>query len=228
MRDRTHDLAAMAGRPTSARSSSTANPNNPTGTWNGKAEVDALLGDLPADALLVLDEAYATSPTPPTTPAASTRCGGGRPVVVLRTFSKAYGLAGLRVGWGAGALEVVEAVNRVREPFNANALGQAGALAALDDHDHVRRTVELARAERPRMAAELARRGFAVLPSQANFLFCDTGQPGGELFRRLLRRGVIVRPLDAYGFPTCLRISLGTPGENARLLEALDAVLGQA
>jgi histidinol-phosphate aminotransferase len=116
----------------------------------------------------------------------------------------------------------------VREPFNANALGQAGALAALDDQAHVRRTVEMARAERPRMAAELARRGFTVLPSQANFLFVDTGRPGLDLFRRLLRRGVIVRPLDSYGFPTCLRVSLGTPAEGARLLEALDAVRGEA
>jgi histidinol-phosphate aminotransferase len=145
-------------------------------------------------------------------------------VVVLRTFSKAYGLAGLRVGWGAAAIEVVEAVDRVREPFNANSLGQAGALAALDDQAHVLRTVELARAERSRLSAELVRRGFSVPPSQANFLFVDTGGSGLDLFRRLLRRGVIVRPLDSYGFPTCVRISLGAPAEQARLLEALDAV----
>jgi histidinol-phosphate aminotransferase len=116
----------------------------------------------------------------------------------------------------------------VREPFNANALGQAGALAALDDQEHVRRTVEMARVERPRMADELTWRGFTVLRSQANFLFVDTGVPGLNVFRRLLRHGVIVRPLDSYGFPTCLRISLGTPAEGARLLEALDAVRGEA
>jgi histidinol-phosphate aminotransferase len=107
-------------------------------------------------------------------------------------------------------------------------LGQAGALAALADQDHLQRTVALARAERTRMAGELSQRGLLVLPSQTNFLFVDAGRPGHDLFRRLLRRGVIVRPLAAYGFPSCLRISLGTPAEDARLLEALDAVLAEA
>jgi histidinol-phosphate aminotransferase len=229
MRERTHDLAAMV-RAADERTKLVyvASPNNPTGTWNRRAEVEALLDDLPADALLVLDEAYFEFADDPEYPNGLDLLRRGRPVVVLRTFSKAYGLAGLRVGWGAAAIEVVEAVDRVREPFNANTLGQAGALAALDDQAHVRRTVEMARAERPRMAAELARRGFTVLPSQANFLFVDTGRPGLDLFRRLLRRGVIVRPLDSYGFPTCLRVSLGTPAEGARLLEALDAVRGEA
>jgi histidinol-phosphate aminotransferase len=229
MRGRTHDLAAMA-RAADERTKLVfvANPNNPTGTWNTKAEVEALLDGLPSDALLVLDEAYFEFADDPLYPNGLDLLRRGRPVVVLRTFSKAYGLAGLRVGWGAAAIEVVEAVDRVREPFNANALGQAGALAALDDDAHVRRTVEMARAERARMSAELARRGFTVLPSQANFLFVETGGPGTTLFRRLLRRGVIVRPLDGYGFPTCLRISLGTPAEGARLLATLDALRGEA
>jgi len=228
MRDRTHDLAAMA-RAADARTKLVyvANPNNPTGTWNRRREVEALLRDLPPDALLALDEAYFEFADDPDYPNGLDLVRRGEPVVVLRTFSKAYGLAGLRVGWAAAALEVVEAVDRVREPFNANALGQAGALAALDDDSHVRRTVELARAERVRMGAELARRGLVVVPSQANFLFVDAGRSGHDLFRRLLRRGVIVRPLDAYGFPTCVRISLGTPAEGARLLEALDAALGE-
>jgi histidinol-phosphate aminotransferase len=229
MREKTHDLRAMA-RAADARTKLVyvANPNNPTGTWNGRAEVETLLGELPADALLVLDEAYFEFTDDPAYADGLDYVRQGRPVVVLRTFSKAYGLAGLRVGWAAGALEVVEAVDRVREPFNANSLGQVGALAALDDEEHVRRTVELARAERTRMTAELSRRGLAVFPSQTNFLFVDTDRPGLDLFRGLLRRGVIVRPLDGYGFSTCLRISLGLPAEGARLLEALDAVLAQA
>jgi histidinol-phosphate aminotransferase len=228
MRERTHDLAAMA-RAADDRTKLVyvANPNNPTGTWNRRREVETLLGELPADALLVLDEAYFEFADDPEYPNGLDFLRRGQPVVVLRTFSKAYGLAGLRVGWGAAALEVVEAVDRVREPFNANSLGQAGALAALADEAHVRRTVELARAERARMAGQLSRRGLAVLPGQTNFLFVDTGRPGYDLFRGLLRRGVIVRPLDAYGFPTCVRISLGTPAEGARLLEALDAALGE-
>jgi histidinol-phosphate aminotransferase len=151
----------------------------------------------------------------------------GAPVVVLRTFSKAYGLAGLRVGYGVAAREVVESIDTVREPFNSNSLGQVAALAALEDDEHIRRGVELNRAQKAILEAELRRRGLAVLPSLGNFLCLDTRREAGEVFRRLLRQGMIVRPLRAYGLTTSLRVSIGTPEENSLFLLALDSVLGE-
>jgi histidinol-phosphate aminotransferase len=226
MRDLTHDLPAMrAAVDGRTRLMYVANPNNPTGTWNRTGEVEALLAGLPADVLLVLDEAYFEYADDPEYPDGVRWVREGRRVAVLRTFSKVYGLAGLRVGYGIAAPEVVEAVDIVREPFNSNVPGQAAALAALEDDAHVRRTVELTRAERERMAGALRGRGHRVLPSLANFLFVDVGRDAAAVYRDLVARGVVVRPLRAYGFDTALRISIGSPEENARLLTALDAVL---
>jgi histidinol-phosphate aminotransferase len=151
----------------------------------------------------------------------------GDPVVVLRTFSKAYGLAGLRVGYAVAPPEVVEAVDLVREPFNSNSLGQAAALAALDDRDHLHRTLALIRTQKAALARDLSARGLLVLPSLANFLCVDVGRPAAQVFRGLLRRGVIVRPLEVYGLPSALRISIGARAENARLVAALDEVLSE-
>ena len=229
MRDRTHDLAAMrAAVDERTRLVYVANPNNPTGTWNRRREVEALLADLPPEVLLVLDEAYFEYADDPDYPDGVGFVREGRPVAVLRTFSKVHGLAGLRVGYAIAAPEVVEAVDIVREPFNSNLPGQAAALAALEDRAHVRRTVELTRSERERMARALRERGLDVLPSLANFLFVDLARDAASVYRGLVARGVIVRPLLAYGFETALRVSIGTPEENARLLSALDAVLAPA
>jgi histidinol-phosphate aminotransferase len=229
MRDRTHDLLAMrAAVDERTRLVYVANPNNPTGTWNRRREVEALLADLPAEVLVVLDEAYFEYADDPDYPDGVAWVREGRPVAVLRTFSKVHGLAGLRIGYGIAAPEVVEAVDLVREPFNCNVLGQAAALAALEDRDHVRRTVELNRSERARMAAALRERGLEVLPSLANFLFVDLARDAAAVYRELLGHGVIVRPLRPYGFETALRISIGSPEENGRLLSALDAVMAPA
>lgn len=229
MRRHTHDLVAMrAAVDERTRLVYVANPNNPTGTWNRKAELVALLADLPAEVLLVLDEAYFEFADDPEYPDGVAFVREGRPVAVLRTFSKVHGLAGLRIGYGIAARDVVEAVDLVREPFNSNVLGQAAALAALEDRDHVRRTVEMNRSERSRMAAALRERGLEVLPSLANFLFVDLARDAAPVYRDLVARGVIVRPLRAYGFATALRISIGSPEENGRLLSALDAVLAPA
>jgi histidinol-phosphate aminotransferase len=226
MRDLTHDLPAMrAAVDERTRLLYVANPNNPTGTWNRTAELEALLADLPADALLVLDEAYFEYADDPEYPDGLRWVRAGRPVAVLRTFSKVYGLAGLRVGYGVAASEVVEAVDIVREPFNSSVPGQAAALAALEDEAHVRRTLDLTRSERERLAGALRERGYRVLPSLTNFLFVDVGRDAAVVYRDLLARGVVVRPLRAYGFDTALRVSIGLPEENARLVTALDAVL---
>jgi histidinol-phosphate aminotransferase len=228
MRGRTHDLVAMADAVDDhTRLVYVANPNNPTGTWNRREEVEALVAGLPPSVLLVLDEAYFEYVDEPDYPDGVQLVRRGAPVVVLRTFSKAHGLAGLRVGYGVAAPAVVDAIDTVREPFNSNAVGQAAALGALGDAEHVRRTVELCRRERERVRAALTARGLEVPPSLGNFLFVDTARPGGEVFRRLLEQGVIVRPMAAYGFPRCLRISLGTAEEDDRLLAALDRALAE-
>jgi histidinol-phosphate aminotransferase len=226
MRGFTHDLEAMrAAVDADTRLMFVANPNNPTGSWNGREEVEALAERLPFRVLLVLDQAYFEYAEEPEYPGGVELVRRGGRVAVLRTFSKVYGLAGLRIGDGLAPRDVVEAVDTVREPFNSNAIGQVAALAALEDQDHVRRAVALNRSERTRVTEALAARGLGVLPSLANFVFVDTGRPGSEVFEALLARGIIVRPLGSYGFDTALRVSIGLPEENDALLRALDDVL---
>jgi histidinol-phosphate aminotransferase len=203
-----------------------ANPNNPTGTWNRRAELEALVAALPAGCLLVLDEAYFEYADDPDYPDGIELVRRGAPVIVTRTFSKVYGLGGLRAGYAVAAPEVLDAVLTIREAFGTNSVAQAAAAAALSDREHVRRSVELNRAEKARVAGELARRGYAVLPSLANFVSYDTRASGREVFRQLLSRGVIVRPLDPYDMRSFLRVSIGTPEENTAFLAALDAVSG--
>jgi histidinol-phosphate aminotransferase len=225
MRQWTHDLEAMA-RAVDARTRLVfvANPNNPTGTWNRRGEIESLVASLPPGVLLVLDEAYFEYAEDPDYPDGIELVRGGAPIVVTRTFSKAYGLGGLRVGYGVAAPEVIEALLVVREPFCASSVAQAAATAALADADHVRRSRELNRAEKARVVTTLTERGYDVLPSLGNFLTFDTGEDGRALFHRLLTRGVIVRPLDPYGMSRWLRVSMGAPEENAAFLEALEAV----
>ncbi len=225
MRDWTHDLAAMA-RAVDQRTRLVfvANPNNPTGTWNRRAELEALVASLPPRCLLVLDEAYFEYADDPDYPNGIDLVRRGEPVMVTRTFSKVYGLGGLRAGYAIAAPEVLDALLTIREAFGTNSVAQAAATAALGDHEHVRRSVEMNRAEKAHVARELARRGYAVLPSLTNFVTYDTRANGRDVFRRLLARGVIVRPLDPYDMRSWLRVSIGTPEENAAFLAALDAV----
>jgi histidinol-phosphate aminotransferase len=226
MREHTHDLAAMRdAADLRTRLLFVANPNNPTGTWNTRAELEALLEGLPDEVLLVIDEAYFEYADHPEYPSGLDYVRAGAPVVVLRTFSKVYGLAGLRVGYALCAPEVAEALDTVREPFNTNLVGQAAALAALEDHGHLMRSLDHNRLEKARLERALASRGLGVLPSLANFLCVDVGQEGAEVFERLLTKGVIVRPLRPYGLDSWLRISVGTAEENDTLLEALDTSL---
>ncbi len=229
MREWTHDLAAMARAiDERTRLVFVANPNNPTGTWNRRPEVEALVAALPPRCLLVLDEAYFEFADDPDYPDGAELVRRGSPVLVTRTFSKVYGLGGLRAGYAIAVPEVLEALLTVREAFGTNVVAQAAATAALGDHEHVRRTLALNRQEKPRVADALRRRGFEVLPSLGNFVSFDTRADGRALFRRLLTRGVIVRPLDPYQMKSWLRVSIGTEAENAAFLAALDAVTGGA
>ncbi len=205
-----------------------ANPDNPTGTWFSEKDLVPFLEAAPKDTLVVLDEAYAEYVDAPGYQDSLVLRKKFPNLVVLRTFSKIYGLAGLRVGYGLARQEVVEYLDRVRAPFNVNHVAQAAAAAALGDADHVARSRALMLEERPALAAGLTKLGAAVVPSQANFMLAEfPGRPAKVLFEELLREGVVTRPLAGYGFPNALRITVGLPRENEKCLGALGKVLSR-
>lgn len=201
-------------------------PNNPTGTVFTRTAWERFLSDLPPTVTVVLDEAYIDFVDDPEVPTSLEYVNDTRPLVGLRTFSKAYGLAGLRVGYGFGPSELMEVLNRLRLPFNVNRLAQVGARAALEDHEFLARTRELVITGRKYLASELTKLGLGVVPSQANFILIHLGRPGREVYEAMLREGVIIRAMDAYGFPEHIRVNVGLPEENARFLAALKKVLG--
>ena len=222
-----HDLAAMADAlDDDVRVVFLASPDNPTGTWLAPAAIEAFLDRVPDDVVVVLDEAYREYLDPAQRPDSRAWLERYGNLVVTRTFSKIYGLAGLRVGYALSSAALADRLNRVRQPFNVNLLGQACALAALDDDGFVSESAALNAAQRDLLARELAARGLPALPSQANFLTFACGREGAPLYRSLLREGVIVRPLAGYGLPDHLRVTVGTEAENRRFLAALDTVTG--
>jgi histidinol-phosphate aminotransferase len=204
-----------------------ANPNNPTGAYVGRVELERLLRALPERVVAVIDEAYVEFADAPDYATALDMRGLHERTLVLRTFSKAHGLAALRVGYGIGTRAMVEYLDRVRAPFNCNALGQLAARAAITDTEHVQRYVEMNRTQRARLTSELSALGLRVAPSQANFVLADVGVPGKEVYEKLLRRGVIVRPMPPP-IGSWLRITVGLPSENDRLLAALRDSRGSA
>lgn len=223
--DLVHDLDAMAAavRP-ETRLLLIDNPNNPTGTYVARKVLERFLGELPPHVLVVMDEAYFEYATAEDYPDSLRLRGLRERLVVLRTFSKAYGLAGLRVGYGIGPAPLMEYVNRLRAPFNVGVPAQEAGIAALGDRDHLEASVRLNGSERQWLTEELATRGFVVTPSQANFVLVDFKRPAPELYDRLLGQGVIVRPIG--GLDTSLRITVGTREQNLRFVEALDRVQG--
>ncbi len=224
MRDYTHDLDAMlaAVRP-DTRLVFVANPNNPTGTMVGAEALDRFLGALPPHVTAILDEAYIELLPPDRQPDTLRYVREGRPVFVLRTFSKTYGLAGLRVGYALGPEAGIAALNRVRQPFNVNSLGLAAARAALDDDDYVARTRRLVARGLRQLERGLRELGLTFVPSVVNFLLVEVGD-GRAVFDALQRKGVIVRPMDGYGLPRFVRVTVGRARENRRFLEALREV----
>ncbi len=228
MTDWTHDLALMA-KATSPRTKLlfVANPNNPTGTFNTQDEIEGLLDAAPKTALVVLDEAYwhyarRIAGYPKSLPELAARHEN---LVVLRTFSKAYGLAGLRVGYGVGDPELIGWLDRIRMPFNVSLPAQQACVEALKDEAFVKRSVALNQAQREFVVRALGDLGFGVGESATNFVFVRAPLPGRELFKALLRQGVIVRPLDEYGLPQHVRISIGTAAQNKALLSGLKQIL---
>ncbi len=220
-----HDLDAMLGLVSErTRLVFVANPNNPTGTWIDTAGLRRFIQALPSTTLVVLDEAYFDYSRAVDCPDASRWVQEFPNLVVVRTFSKVHGLAGLRVGYGLSNPQVADLLNRLRQPFNVNSLALAAATAALDDEEHLRKTVELNHQGLQQLRAGLRKLGLTVLPSAANFVLVDLGRPAGPVHEGLLRRGVIARPVGNYGLANHLRVSTGTAEQNQRFLAALAAV----
>jgi histidinol-phosphate aminotransferase len=204
-----------------------ANPNNPTGTAFGAAELQEFLRRVPADVLVVLDEAYIHYVERADMPDSVQLFREHKNLLIMRTFSKVYGLAGLRVGYGIGDAPVLDAMNKLRTPFNLTGVSQAAAMAALDDAEHVSRSIHENAAERARLTKGLAELGLRPVRSHANFIFIDIGPEAQELCDELLHEGVIVRPLGWMGFPEAMRVSVGVASENEKLLAVMSRLLAK-
>jgi len=221
-----HDLAAMAGRiDKHVRVVFIANPNNPTGTYLSRDEMHRFLQRVPDTCLVVVDEAYTEYVSATDFPDALAWLDEFPNLIVTRTFSKAYGLAGLRVGYAVSSESVADLLNRVRQPFNVNSLAMTAAAAALDDAAHLQRTVRLNEEGLACLSAAFTRRGLDYIPSVGNFITVDVGRPAAPVYEALLREGVIVRPIANYGLPNHLRVTVGKAEENEIFLSALDRVL---
>jgi histidinol-phosphate aminotransferase len=226
-RDYGHDLDAMARALTfRTRIVFVANPNNPTGTWLPPRDVKAFLEAMPRDRLVILDEAYDEYLASDQRSPSVSWIAEHPNLVVSRTFSKAYGLAGLRIGFGLMDAGVADMLNRVRQPFNVSSIAQAAALAALDDVPYVAESARLNRAGLEQLTAALDAMGVDYVPSHANFLLVRVGD-GARVYERLLHQGVIVRPVTSYGLPEHVRVTVGLPEENRRFLAALASALGR-
>ena len=228
MVDWTHDLETMAKACSShAKIVFVANPNNPTGTYNSVDEVRKLLRSVSSKTLVVLDEAYAqyAAPWPEYPESIPELVDEFENLVVLRTFSKVYGLAGLRVGYAVGSPEVLSWMDRIRMPFNVNLPAQQACIEALKDTIFVKKSVALVDAGRETLVTGLRDLGFQPQESATNFVFARSPIPGRELFRQLLKTGIIIRPLDEYHLPDHVRITIGSKAENKAVLLALKKIL---
>ncbi len=227
LKDSTHDLDAISRAVTpETRLVFLDNPNNPMGTVISRESFDSFLADLPAHLLVVLDEAYGEFVRPETdTPRGADYLGKDPRVVTLRTFSKSYGLAGLRVGYGIMDKRISQLLERVRQPFNVNLPAQEAALGALNDGSHLEKTLENNRKEMERLSSDLSAMGCHPFESHTNFMLVDTFRDAGQVYEAMLRKGVIIRAMGAYGFPSYIRITIGTPEENQRFISAFSQVL---
>lgn len=202
-----------------------ANPNNPTGTYLSCEEIERILGAMSPHSILVLDEAYHEFVSHSDYPHGLDYVKSGQRVIVLRTFSKAYGLAGIRCGYAFTLPDIASALQKVREAFNCNALAQVAAEAALEDQDFLKKTLENNASGMAVLGNGLRELGLDVIPSSTNFFLVDFHQPCERIFTALLKRGVIIRPLVPYDLPTCARISVGLPHQHQKLFAALKDVI---
>jgi histidinol-phosphate aminotransferase len=228
LRDWTHDLEAMAAYINQrTRLIFIANPNNPTGTIVTEEAVHHFMQRVPERVIVVFDEAYFEYVERQDYPNTLRYVQEGYNVMVLRTFSKAYGLAGLRIGYGIARPDIIAYLNQVREPFNVSLIAQEAAKAALGDTEHIARSRAMNVAGKRQLYAAFDAMGLAYAPSEANFVWVDVGRNANQVFRQLLRRGIIVRAFEAPGTENCLRVTIGTAEENAKFLHGLREVLSQ-
>jgi histidinol-phosphate aminotransferase len=221
-----HDLDAMAALLNErTRFVYIANPNNPTGSWVNAAELKRFIARVPLSAIVHVDEAYIEYVDDPAFPRTIDWLAEFPNLVVTRTFSKAYGLAGLRVGYALAHPGIGNLLNRVRQPFNVNAMALCAASAALEDQEHLQRSVASNRAGMAEVRAGLDALGVRHFPSLGNFVLIDCARPAGPVYEAMLRQGVIVRPVGGYGLPTQLRVTIGTSPQNRRMLSALQQAL---
>jgi len=226
LKDYVHDLDAIADRITDkTRLIFIANPNNPTGTAVNAQEVERFISRLPERVIAVFDEAYYEYVEMPDFPDMLQYVRDGANVIVLRTFSKIYGLAGLRVGYGIARPEIIQCLNQVREPFNVNSLAQVAAVAALTDTEHVERSRQVNAQGKRYLYGALDSMGLPYVPTEANFIWVDLKTDCRRVFTELLKKGVIIRTCDIFGYPTCVRVTIGTELENQRFINALKEVL---
>jgi histidinol-phosphate aminotransferase len=228
LKDYRLDLEAMARAVTpQTKLVFIANPNNPTATIVTADEVETFLGRIPERTIVVFDEAYIEFALGPDFPDTIGHMKQGRRIVVLRTFSKASSLAGLRIGYGVADADAIALMNRIRQPFNVNSLGQVAALAAMEDEPHILECVRTIEAGRHFLYDEFKTLGIRYVPSRANFILVDVGRSAADIYQKLLQQGLIVRPMTPFGMETALRITVGTPEENRKLVKALKTVLGK-
>ncbi len=228
MKDFAHDLEAMLAAITDqTRIVFIANPNNPTGTSVSPDALEQFIDRVPPHVLVCIDEAYIELMARDEQPRTLAWVRDERPVIILRTFSKTYGLAGLRVGYGMAAPELIALLHRVRQPFNVNAMAQTAAIAAIADDQHVKDSRTLVEDGLQQLSQGFDALGLPYVPSVANFMLVHVGQ-GRAVFDALRRAGIIVRPMDAYGLPEYVRVTVGTHSENERVLKAMGTVLAPA
>ena len=224
MKDERFDLKAIAGKINSrTRLVFIANPNNPTGTMVTAPEMKDFMNSVPHDVMIVFDEAYAEYVTPDQYPDSLSYLKDGRNVTILRTFSKIYGLAGLRIGYGLTTVEIADMMNRVRQPFNTNALAQVGALAALEDVSHIEESRRINNEGKEYLYKEFHSMGINYIPTEANFIYFRAGDDGRAIFNAMLKDGIIIRHMGGAN----LRVTIGLPEENRKFVAALTKVLGK-
>jgi histidinol-phosphate aminotransferase len=226
LRDFTHDLDGMLNRVTRrTKLIFVCNPNNPTGTIVFEPSLNRFLAGLPGRVIVILDEAYGDFVEAPFYPSGLDYVKNGKQVIALRTFSKVYGLAGLRVGYAIGREDLIRCLYQVRDPFPVHRLAQAAAVAALGDTEHIVKSIQLVYEGRRYLYKELDRMGVRYVPSEANFVFIDFGKDIEEVFEGLLREGIIIRPGKTWGYLTCGRITIGRMEDNRRFIKALKKIL---
>jgi histidinol-phosphate aminotransferase len=226
LKDYTHDLNGMLKKVNQkTKLIFVCNPNNPTGTTVSQKAFNQFLSELPDRVIVILDEAYGDFVEDAFYPNGLDYVKGKRQMIVLRTFSKVYGLAGLRIGYALGREDLVDCLYQVRDPFPVHRLAQVAAVAALNDREHALRSIQMVYEGKRYLYRELDKMGLLYVPSQANFIFIDFEKDSEKIFQALLREGIIIRPGKTWGFPTFARVTIGRMGDNQRFIKALKKIL---